>query len=683
MTEGRPKLMALRQELNAAGLKSTDLAQHQEELRLKILNTNSAISKQQQHLKTLGLTQQQYQKHSSKVRSAAMYGTGAAFTGAGVLYSMRKPIEESKGVDTEQNRIASLGLGKEATAEAINYARAMKTFGTSTRDNLQLVRDGVTAFADVHHAKMVAPTLAKMKFANEAMFGNEHGEENERKFMDMLKVIELRNGLKSQSAFNEQANIIQQVITATGGRVQANEWLNAIKTGGVAVKGLTNEAFYYKMEPIVQELGGHRFGTSAMSAYQNIYQGRTTKRAANNMLNLGLIADPSKVQHDKAGQISFLDVGAIKGASLFKKDQFAWMEQVLLPTLAAKGITNRDQIHDAIGSIFTNRNASNLFTTMYDQREQIHKNTKLNKGAFNIDQLNEQAKGSTAGKELEAKAKLNDAYLKFGQTILPIYTKAIETATSALQSFTGWMERNPTLAKALGYGILFIATSLIAIGGALAIFSPLILGMLSLRLIMASTATGGSMLMSVFSRIPTVFSILKGGLFGLGRIFLFVGRMMLANPIIAIITGIAVAAYLIYKNWGPIKEWFAGVWATISIGASLAWSSITSIFAPIGQWFGARINEAKTAFSGGIQGMSTLILNWSPFGLFYSVFAKVLSWFGIDLPAKFTGFGSMLIDGLVKGIRSQISSLKVRGMRSLAIFLTSFQNEWIFTALHV
>ncbi|MFH4180632.1 phage tail tape measure protein, partial [Acinetobacter baumannii] len=47
VTEGRPKLMALRQELNAAGLKSTDLAQHQEELRLKILNTNSAISKQQ------------------------------------------------------------------------------------------------------------------------------------------------------------------------------------------------------------------------------------------------------------------------------------------------------------------------------------------------------------------------------------------------------------------------------------------------------------------------------------------------------------------------------------------------------------------------------------------------------------------------------------------------------------
>ena len=33
VTEGKPKLMALRQELNQAGLKSTNLAQHQEKLK--------------------------------------------------------------------------------------------------------------------------------------------------------------------------------------------------------------------------------------------------------------------------------------------------------------------------------------------------------------------------------------------------------------------------------------------------------------------------------------------------------------------------------------------------------------------------------------------------------------------------------------------------------------------------
>lgn len=640
VTEGRPKLIQLRQELNNAGLKSTNLGQHQEELKNKIKSTNTEIDRQRNHLKSLNGLQTNSQKWIGHTKTAAMYGAGAAATGVGALYAMRKPIDETKRMDITENRIGALGLGKDATQEATKYARAMKTFGTSTLDNMGLMLDGVTAFADVHHAKMVAPTLAKMKFGNEAMFGAEQGAENERLFMDMLKVIELRNGLKSEAAFNKQANIIQQVVTATGGRVQAPEWLNAIKTGGIAVKGLTDEAFYYKMEPIVQELGGHRYGTAAMSAYQNIYQGRTTKRAANNMERLGLIADPSKLKHDKAGQISFLDVGAIKGADLFKKDQFAWMEKVLLPELAKKGITERGQIHDAIGSIFTNRTASSLFSTMYDQREQIHKNAKLNAGAENIDQLSDRAKNTTTGKEIEAKAKLHDAYLKFGTTILPVYTKAIEIATDALKGFTGWMEKNPTLAKALGIGLLVIATSLIAIGGALLVFSPLIIGMLSLRLIMASTATGGTVLATVFSKVPTVFGFLKTAIFGVGRMFLWLSRALLMNPIGLIITAIAVGAYLIYKNWGSIGPWFLEKWNAIKTGAANAWQ------------------EIKTGFSSGILGISSTILNWSPLGLFYRAFAAVLGWFGIELPQKFTGFGGMLIDGLINGIKAGFNKLK-------------------------
>lgn len=628
VTEGKPKLMALRQELNQAGLKSTNLAQHQEKLKNQIHGTNTEIDKQKKYLQNLNRVQQSTQKMAGHVRNAGMYGAGAAATGVTAMYQLRKPINETKHVDLEENRIASLGLGKKATEEAIQYAKAMKTFGTSTLDNLQLVRDGVTAFADVHHAQMVAPTLAKMKFSNQAMYGDD-GAENEKKFMDMLKVIEMRNGLKSEKAFMEQANIIQQVITATGGRVQAEEWLNVIKTGGIAAKGIENQAFYYKLEPLVQEMGGFRVGTAMMSAYQNVYQGRTTKRAANNLQNLGLIEDPSKVKHDKSGQISFLDVGAIKGAELFKKDQFAWMEQVLVPQLNKKGITKEGDIIDAMGSIFTNRTASNLFAQMYMQREQIHKNAKLNAGADNIDQLNSKAMGTTTGKEIEAKANLHDAYLKFGTTILPIYTKAIETATGALQSFNGWMERNPTLAKILGVGLLGIAASLVAIGGTLAVFSPLILGMLSLRLMMATLGPSTGALGLAFRLLKAPMAILRMDLLGLAKNFMIVGRLFLTNPIVLAVTAIAVAAYLIYKNWEPIKGFFVGIWSTI-----------------------------KTAFNGGIKGVSALIINWSPIGLFYMAFAKVMSWFGIDLPSKFTGFGSMIIDGLIKGIKTGFEKLK-------------------------
>lgn len=861
-SQNQIKLQQLRTGLNQAGFSTHNLAQQQADLTRRMTTANSAIESQKAKLAHLSRLQQSHNRLSTGTQNMAMYGVGAAGTGVTALYQMRKPIEESKRVDIEQARIASLGLGQRSTDEAIKYAKAMKTFGTSTLDNLQLVRDGVTAFADVHHAQMVAPTLAKMKFANEAMYGNEHGAENEKKFMDMLKVIEMRNGLKSEKAFHEQANIIQQVITATGGRVQAEEWLNVIKTGGIAAKGMDNKAFYYKMEPLVQEMGGFRVGTSMMSAYQNLYQGRTTQRAAANLDKFGLIGDYSKVKHNKTGDLSYLDIGAIKGADLFKKDQFAWMEQVLVPALNAKGITKEGDVIDAIGSIFSNRTASNLFSQMYMQRNQIHKNSKLNEGAYTIDQLDRQAQNTTAGKELEAKAKLHNVYLQFGQIILPIYTQALVMATNAMQHFTGWMQKNPALAKSLGTGLLVVATGLIAVGGTLALLSPLILTVLSLRLMLSTLSITSTAVGMTFKLFLSPVKLLGAGLLWLGRMLLLTGRMMLTNPLILMVTLITGAAYLIYRNWTPIKQffteiwssvklgahdawnaitsvftrvgtWFSGIWQQMKLGVSTAWSgiknafhtgvsfikniiqrvdtvfadnpilnllipligfprmiianwssiseyfaniwqkisleaattwsmvstgaihvwtvlsstfasvsawfsgiwqsirlsasnawlaiatgasevwnsisllfapiglwfserwaqikagasaawgfvsqgaasawhAITMVFAPVGMWFSARWAEIKAVFSGGLSGLSALILNWSPIGLFYAAFARVMNWFGVELPSKFTGFGQMIIEGLIKGLNLGFDKLKNKWQE-----INSYMPDWM------
>ncbi|MFX7011740.1 phage tail tape measure protein [Acinetobacter baumannii] len=620
-SQNQAKLQELRNELKQTGVSTSNLADHQSELSRKITTANASIDNQKKKLDSLNRIQKSHSNISGNVRTAALYGAGMTATGAAALYQMRKPIDESKRVDVEENRIASLGFGKKATDEAVQYAKAMKTFGTSTLDNLTLVRDGVTAFGDVHHAQWVAPTLAKMKFANEAMYGD-HGVENEKKFMDMLKVIEMRNGLKSKESFQEQANIIQQVITATGGRVQAEEWLNVIKTGGIAAKGMDNKAFYYKMEPLVQEMGGHRVGTSMMSAYQNLYQGRTTQRAAANLDKFGLIGDYSKVKHNKTGDLSYLDIGAIKGADLFKKDQFAWMEKVLVPALNAKGITKEGDVIDAIGSVFSNRTASNLFAQMYMQRDQIHKNAKLNEGAFNIDQLNTQAQGTTSGKELEARAKLNDAYLQFGQTILPIYTQALVMASNALQGFTGWMQQNPTLAKALGTGLLLIAGGLVAIGGLLLIFSPLILSMLSLRLMMVTLGVQGSALSFVFKMLTSPFKALGSSVMWLGRMLFAAGQLMRANPIILAVTLLATAAYFIYQNWAPIKSFFMDLWTGVKNAFNTGVSFIKGIIQSVDQVFAD--NPLLNLLFPLIGIPRLIIANWSGItGFFSSVWTSI------------------------------------------------------------
>ena len=155
-----------------------------------------------------------------------------------------------------------------------------------------------------------------------------------------------------------------------------------------------------------------------------------------------------------------------------------------------------------------------------------------------------------------------------------------------------------------------------------------------------------------------------GSAFGVAKkAFIGLGKALLTNPIGLTITAIAVAAYLIYNNWEPISAWFSNLWTKVTgyfqnfcnwvqgiwTGAT-EW--VSSAWAGVSDYFGQFWNNITTFFNSSIGNITATILNWSPLGLFQQVFSTVLSWFGIDLPSKFTEFGSNLINGLVNGIRN-------------------------------
>ncbi|HBP4332801.1 TPA: phage tail tape measure protein [Escherichia coli] len=148
--------------------------------------------------------------------------------------------------------------------------------------------------------------------------------------------------------------------------------------------------------------------------------------------------------------------------------------------------------------------------------------------------------------------------------------------------------------------------------------------------------TGFSRLASGGLKLSKVLAgSLVRGIMIAGRAVLWIGRALMMNPIGLVITAVAAAAYLIYRNWGAVSSWFKQRWADI-----------------------------QEAFNGGIVGTGKLLVNWSPAGLLYKAFAAALKYLGVDLPAKFTDFGGHLIDGLINGIRNKWASLKtsVTGM---------------------
>ncbi|MBN8166446.1 hypothetical protein G0D91_23935 [Burkholderia multivorans] len=663
LDQERQRLDGVRSSLAASGVSTRNLVEHQRALRSSIAETNAVLTEHARRLDAMNNQQQRIAAARTKMgvmRGAAaemaIGGYAARATGQHILADLREPLAEAKKIQNERGRILGLGLGERATQDAERYVRAMKTPGVAIADNMTLMRDAMSIFADEHHAQMVMPTLAKMKFANEAMFGAGQGHENEEKFMNMLKVIELRGGTKSEAAFIKEANMVQQVLTATGGRVGGDEWRNFIQTGKVAAKQMRQDAFYYQMEPLIQEMGGHAAGTGVQAAYSNLMQGKTTVRAAKRLVELGLV-DKKSVEYNTIGNVKRIKPGALIQGELFNASPFEWMEKVLLPKLKAKGITSDAKILEEFSTIMTNGNGANLFATMYMQREQIHKNEKLNRGAYGIDQLHALGQKQTEGRELIALEKVRNLRTVIGEQVLPVYNRALELTTTVLERLLGFAKQYPNFTRAVAIGAAGLGV-LLAVLGTLTIALAGILGPLAIvRFSMSMLGIQGGVLVRALGAI--------------GKTLLLVGRVALMSPIGLVIAGIALAALLIVKYWEPIKAFFSGFWQGITDGLKPLAPLVSRAFAILGAAF-APLKPLADWLTGALKGVwdwltrllvpvdaskKSLDAATGAGRAFGTWLADIIAGLA-QASARFAEFGSNLMSGLVNGITNGLGAVK-------------------------
>nr|DAK08485.1 MAG TPA: minor tail protein [Bacteriophage sp.] len=262
----------------------------------------------------------------------------------------------------------------------------------------------------------------------------------------------------------------------------------------------------------------------------------------------------------------------------------------------------------------------------------------------------ENRSNTTENKLTKLKNSLTEIAEKIGEAFLPVITSFVENITPVIYSITEWVETNPQLMEwvlTIGGGIGAVVGGLLTLHSAFSFVSAGLLPFIKVGKFLGGFL--GNFLFSAISKLSLGFGYLIGyvikGAMMFGKAILMMSRALLTNPIGLLITGIAVAAYLIYDNWEKIGPWFAELWQTVSGAFSSAWASITNF-----------CSEAWTSisnfFTSGIGNITATILDWSPLGLFQQVFSTVLSWFGIDVPSKFSDFGKNMIDGLVNGIKN-------------------------------
>ncbi len=153
--------------------------------------------------------------------------------------------------------------------------------------------------------------------------------------------------------------------------------------------------------------------------------------------------------------------------------------------------------------------------------------------------------------------------ITLGSMLLPTITAASAKVVEIANAVRGWAKENPGLAKGL-----VIAYSAI---------TGLVLGVGALKFGLGMLLSPLATLLQWVPKLGPVFSIARFAVIGLARGVMQAGLMMMANPIVAGIVGIAVAlgvaGYLIYKHWDTISAAFsAGIgWIRDKLSAAKDW----------------------------------------------------------------------------------------------------------------
>ncbi|AWY99586.1 chromosome partition protein Smc [Rhodobiaceae bacterium] len=593
-TAHRTELQASRSALTRAGINVKKLGQEQVRTAQKIASTNRRLDQQQRALRRATENQNKLRRASERYRKTLQTQSGAAFVGAAGMAS---------------GGMALRGLASTVTP-GISFDEQMSAVGAISR-----VDKSSKAFADLRAQALELGSTTQFS-ASEAAAGMEFlamaGFDATEVIASMPGVLDLAKAGRTDLA--ETANIASNILSTfdlDASRMgEVGDALTATFTRSNVDLGQLGETMKY-VGPVANELGASFQEASAMAgllgnsgiqasdagtALRSIYSrfAAGPAAAAKAFDKLGIKTD------DAAGNMraipDLLAEVALKTENLGSSERLGFFNDIA--GLRAGG---------ALAKLVGNSGAGAVMQFI----------EVLNNAHGEAARVAREMADNTAGDLKGLASAWEGLNIALSDTQTGGLRSIVQGITSVTRGITTWVRENPRLAGTLFTIVGAVAALWTVVGGlALAvagIVGPFAIAKFALTTVGLKAALLGPLLMKVASAV------------------LFLGNTLLFTPIGWFIGGIALiagAAYLIYRNWEPISEFFSAKWA-----------------------------EVKATFAGGIGSITAAIINWSPMGLFYRSFATVLNWFGAELPETFTGFGAALVDGLIDGIVGAWSDL--------------------------
>ncbi|EQB7868894.1 phage tail tape measure protein [Citrobacter amalonaticus] len=655
VTELQSKYNGLRQSvqrqrlaLNEAGLDTKKLSSAQRELRQNADETRQALDRQQKSLKRLGEQQarmnaarDQYSR-SLEVRDR-IAGAGASTTAAGV--AMGAPVVAAV------KSYSSIEDAMKGVAKQMNGLRDDN--GNRTRHYYDM-QDAIKAASEDLPMENGAIDYAALVEGGARMGVTNQDDPYEDQKRDLLAFAS--TAAKAATAFELPADelaeglgkIAQLYKVPTRNIEQLGDALNYLDDNAMSKGG--------DIIDVLQRMGGvadrldYRKAAALGSTFLSLGAAPEIAASASN----AMVRELSIATMQSKRFFEGMDLLKLNPAEIEKQmttDAMGTIQRVL------EKVNNlpQDKRLSAMTMIFGKEfgdDAAKLANNLPELQRQL----KLTSGSNANGAMQKESdinKDSLSAQWLLVKTGAENTFSSLGETLREPLMVIMGTVKQVTGAFRRWVEENPKLAGTLLKVVAAIAAVAAAMGTMMLAVSA-ILGPLALMRLQFSVLgiKGGS-----------AFGLISKGIGIVGKGIMWLGRLMFANPILAVIGLIAMGAVYIWQNWDTLGPKFKAMWDAVCAATAAAW-----------EWI-------KQAVSNAWEGIKFLFFNYTLPGLIaknwdairagvsdaWASIRQVISdkWAAIladvaALPAKFQDMGSAIIDGILNGINTRWEALKIK-----------------------
>ena len=299
-----------------------------------------------------------------------------------------------------------------------------------------------------------------------------------------------------------------------------------------------------------------------------------TKSQRNAMIDLGLDSEEVAKSMQKDAEGTTLKILELIKA-LPKEKQGA-----MLATLFGK---------ESLGAI------APLLTNMGALEENLKKVGDATKYAGSMNDEYKARAETTANNIILFKNKIAELGISIGSVLLPPLNIFLGKMGAVIDKVSAWSKANPELSSTLtkvAVGAVAVVGGIAAVALAVTtVIGPIALAISSFSVLGSSAGTSIGLLTKMITPIKMI-----------GTAFSVVGKAMLANPmvlaIVAIVAVVAGAAYLIYKNWEPIKKFFSDLWSSVKTTIGSAWDGIKTTLADAWNGVKSSLSDAWNGIKG-------------------------------------------------------------------------------------